>query len=153
MGQRGPQKQPTSLRLLRGEKRPSRLGHGEPVPRLADPDPPDWLDARHRQVWDRLTAEIRAMHLLHSADADTLTVLVRAICRHEDAARQVVAEGAVVTGKDGQRVRHPAVVIEREAGEAVRRLSREFGLTPSGRAELRHMPPQPDTGGPERLLT
>ena len=26
MGQRGPQKQPTRLRMLRGESRPSRLG-------------------------------------------------------------------------------------------------------------------------------
>ena len=85
---------------------------------------------------------------------DTLTVLVRAVVRHEDAARQVVAEGAVATGKDGQRVRHPAVVIEREAGEAVRRLSREFGLTPSGRADLGHpLPPSPPGRGPERLLT
>lgn len=73
------------------------------------------------------------MHLLHSADRDVLAALVRAICRHEDVARLVAAEGVVVTGKDGQRVRHPAAIIEREAGETVRRLAREFGLTPSGR--------------------
>ena len=72
MGQRGPQKQPTSLRMLRGERRPSRIGHGEPVPRLEEPEPPSWFDERHRQVWDRLTVEVRAMHLLHSADRDVL---------------------------------------------------------------------------------
>jgi P27 family predicted phage terminase small subunit len=74
-------------------------------------------------------------------DQDMMVSLVRAVCRHEDAARLVAAEGIVVTGKDGQRVRHPAVIIEREAAETVRRLAREFGLTPSGRADLGHAPP------------
>jgi P27 family predicted phage terminase small subunit len=93
------------------------------------------------------------MHLLHSADRDVLVALVRAVCRHEDAARLVAAEGLVVTGKDGQRVRHPAAIIEREAAETVRRLAREFGLTPSGRADLGHAAPPPPGSGPERLLT
>jgi P27 family predicted phage terminase small subunit len=154
MGQRGPQQAPTRLRLLRGETRPSRIGRGEPVPRLADPEPPPWFDERHLRAWERLTAEVRAMGLLYSADRDVLVGLVRAVCRHEDAARLVAAEGIVVTGKDGQRVRHPAVIIEREAAETVRRLAREFGLTPSGRADLGHaVPPSPPGSGPERLLT
>jgi phage terminase small subunit len=38
----------------------------------------------------------------------------------------------MITGKDGQRVRHPAVIVEREAAETVRRLAREFGLTRAG---------------------
>ena len=50
MGQRGPQKQPTTLRMLGGEHRPLRIGHGEPVPRLDDPEPPSWFDDRHRAV-------------------------------------------------------------------------------------------------------
>jgi P27 family predicted phage terminase small subunit len=74
--------------------------------------------------------------------------------RVPDAARLVMAEGAIVEGKDGQRVRHPAVIVEREAAETVRRLAREFGLTPSGRADLGHALPPPPLGlGPERLLT
>ena len=60
----------------------------------------------------------------------------------------------MITGKDGQRVRHPAVIVEREAAETVRRLAREFGLTPSGRADLGHaMPPSAPGLGPERLLS
>jgi P27 family predicted phage terminase small subunit len=154
MGQRGPAKRPTTLRMLRGEHRPSRIGHGEPIPRLADPEPPPWFDQRHLEVWQRLTAEIAGMHLLRRADEAVLVTLVRAVCRHEDAARLVMAEGAIVEGKDGQRVRHPAVIVEREAAETVRRLAREFGLTPSGRADLGHaLPPPPPGLGPERLLS
>ena len=153
MGQRGPQKQPTRLRMLRGESRPSRIGHGEPVPRAAEPEPPPWFDERHLRTWQRLTDEVRAMHLLHSADQDMLVALVRAVCRHEDAAELVAAAGVIVTGKDGQRVRNPAVIIEREAAETIRRLGREFGLTPSGRSDLgRAAPPSPPGLGPERLL-
>ena len=154
MGRRGPPKAPTTLRMLRGETRPSRIGHGEPVPRAAEPERPDWFDERHTAVWQRITAEIRGMHLLHSADRDTLVGLVRAIIRLEDAARLVAAEGVIVTGKDGQQVRHPAVIVEREASETVRRLAREFGLTPSGRADLGHAVTLSPPGlGPERLLT
>ena len=43
---------------------------------------------------------MRAMHLLHAAYRDVLVTLVRAIIWHEDAARLVMAEGAVVDGKD-----------------------------------------------------
>ena len=91
---------------------------------------------------------------MHTADQDVLAALVRAVCRHENAARLVMAEGAVVTGKDAQRVRHPAVITEREAAETMRRLGRESGLTPSGRADLGHpLPPSPPGSGPERLLS
>jgi P27 family predicted phage terminase small subunit len=155
MGQRGPQKQPTQLRLLRGETRPSRLGHGDPVPRAAEPAMPEWFDTRHAAVWRRVTAEVRAMNMLHAADADVLVALVRAVCRMEDAARLVMGHGVLVTGEGGRQVRNPACFVEREAAEAVRRLGREFGLTPSGRADLGHGlgGGLPDPKDPARLLT
>lgn len=151
----GQRKQPTALRLLRGESRPSRIGHGEPVPRAAEPEPPRarWWDRRHRDVWERVCGELRAMGLLHSADRDTLVSLVRAVVRQEQAAQQVAEQGVLVTGRDGNPVRNPGLFVEQSAADAVRRLAREFGLTPGGRADLgRGRVPPRDGMGPERLL-
>lgn len=152
----GRRKQPTNLVLLRGETRPSRIGHGEPVPRPGEPEPPRarWWDKRHRDVWDRLTGELRAMHMLVSADRDCLVSLVRAVIRMELAAQQVAEQGVLVTGRDGGWTRNPALFVEQSAADAVLRLSRELGLTPVGRAGLRHAEPKPPDGaGPERLLS
>lgn len=136
MGERGPKKTPSQLRLLRGETRPSQINYDQPVPPLVEPAMPDWFDDRHAAVWERECEQLRAMHMLHAADQDTLVVYVRAVLRHEDAARLVMSAGVVVRGADGQPVRNPAVMVEAQSGEAVRRLAREFGLTPSSRVEF-----------------
>lgn len=154
MGKRGPQRQPARLRMLHGESRPSRIGHGEPVPRPADPEPPTWFDGRHRGEWDRITGELRPMGLLHSADRDVLVALVLAVVRLEDAAKSLASDGLLVEGRDGGKVRNPAVLIAQGAADNVRRLSREFGLTPSGRADLRQPGREPPSRSrPERLLS
>lgn len=152
MGRRGPQKQPVQLRLLKGETRPSQIGRTVITAPPGEPGPPAWFDERHRAVWQRVTGELRAMRLLHAADLDSLTALVRAICRMEDAARLVASAGVLVKSENGRPVRNPAVVVEVQAAEAVRRLSREFGLTPSGRADLGHGPGREQAPG-ERLLS
>jgi P27 family predicted phage terminase small subunit len=125
------------------------------VPRAEAPDAPDWFDDRHLAMWGRLGRELAGMHLWHSADRDVLVALVRAICRQEDAARDVMARGVLVEGVDGGLVRNPACFVEQSAAESVRRLGREFGLTPSGRADLRGVGMAPPSGrkDPARLLT
>lgn len=127
-------KAPTTLRLLHGESRPSRINRDEPVPAAVSAPVPSWFDERHALVWSRVCADLEAMHLLAGADRDTLAVFVRAVVRHEDAAREVMAMGVLVDGREGARVRNPATIIEAQSGEMVRRLAREFGLTPSARA-------------------
>lgn len=154
MGQTGRRRVPTELRLLRGESRPSRIGHGEPVPRAGEPGPPEWLTAAQRAIWDRLTAELRSMNLLHSADADVLIAMVLASDRMQQAATVLAAEGLMATGRDGGQVRHPASFIAQSSADQVRRLGHELGLTPAGRADLgRSAPLSPPGLGPERLLT
>ena len=152
MGARGPKKQPSQLRLLRGETRPSQINYNQPVPPTDEPQRPDWFDERHNAVWDQTCYQLRGMHLLHAADQQMLIAYVRASCRQEDAARLVMQAGIVVRGKDGQVVANPACRIEAASWTAVNRLGREFGLSPSARADFSQ------AGGPqllaaERLLT
>ncbi len=93
------------------------------------------------------------MNLLHSADADAMTAYCCKVVRLESAEKALAAEGVLVDGRDG-RVRNPAYFVAAEAAGSVRRIGREFGLTPSGRADMRHAPPPgPPGAGTERLLT
>lgn len=142
---------PSQLRLLHGETRPSKLNFDQPVPAGLEPGRPDWFDDRHLAVWDRVTGELRAMHLLHAADQDTLVCYVRAILRHADAAK-LAMKGVLVEGSEGGMVRNPAVIIEVQAAEQVRRFAREFGLTPSSRADLAGTP-SPSGMAADRLLS
>ena len=52
MGQRGPAPEPVSLKILKGETRPSQLGHA-PGP-VDPPAKPDDMDAAAGKVWDRI---------------------------------------------------------------------------------------------------
>lgn len=145
---------PSRVRELRGETRPSQLRPVQPMPGLGDPPTmPRWFTSRHVEVWQAITAELDGMRMLHSCDREVLVVLVAAVVRHETAARAVAAEGVMVEGEDGRRVRNPAVIVEHQAAEQVRRLAREFGLTPSARADLGSPRAAPSDRDPERLFT
>ena len=56
MGQRGPAPEPVTLKLLKGETRPSQLGKA-PDP-VAPPAKPDDLDAAAGRVWDRILGTV-----------------------------------------------------------------------------------------------
>lgn len=56
MGQRGFAAAPVTLKVLKGETRPSRLGTS-PDP-LAPPAKPDDLDAAAGRVWDRILSHV-----------------------------------------------------------------------------------------------
>lgn len=97
----GRPRQPTRLKVLHGESRPSRIGRAEPVVQPGTPDPPEWFNDLHRRVWVRIVSEIRLMGILATADADVLVALVRAIVRMENAAQAVIEHGELIKGRDG----------------------------------------------------
>jgi P27 family predicted phage terminase small subunit len=140
VGRRGPAPQPSRLKVLHGETRPSRLPQGEPVPRDAAPVPPAWLSADARAVWDRTTAELAAMGMCHAADTDSLVVYCTAVVNHARAQQLIDAGGVLLKGVEGGVVRSPAVAVVHAASVVINRYAREFGLTPSARVSLGRPP-------------
>jgi P27 family predicted phage terminase small subunit len=130
--------QPTKLRILHGETRPSRIRADEPQPREAEPDPPEWLTPEARAVWDRTTVELRAMGLLAAADTDALVVYVNAVTNYAKAQQLIDRSGILIVAgrKDRGVVKNPANIVAEHNAVIVHRLAREFGLTPSARVNL-----------------
>ncbi len=83
MGQRGPAPQPTALRVLKGETRPSQL---RTAPQPQDPpEKPDDLEPAVAKVWDRILQATALTSHIGQGHADTfrhyceVTVAVHAI--------------------------------------------------------------------------
>jgi P27 family predicted phage terminase small subunit len=136
-GKRGRPRTPTSLKLLHGEKRPSRLPSGEPVPPTLPVEPPAYLDEDARCEWERLAAILKPMGLLTAADVDHLGVLCTAIVHHRRAVELVNRTYPVIAGQRGQEARrHPAMQVIRDQAGLIASYGARFGLSPSDRASL-----------------
>jgi len=127
---------PTSLKLLHGETRSSRLNRNEPKPRGQPRLPPDMSDDAKR-VWRRVIRDFGATGVITAVDADVLRTYCEAAVRYVQAARTLEASGPLVRGaRSGELVKNPLHQIVRDNAILLRAFARELGLTPSARTGL-----------------
>lgn len=176
MGARGPAPAPVALRLLTGRS-PGRDSGGRevelPPPFDKDaPDPPEWLQGYGLEVWHRVLPELDRLQLVKVGDGEQFAVYCDQVARYAEATTDVrvhgmILEMAAVTPEhydpdyvcpDGsrggfvkktyvKRTANPSVAIARAAADAIVRLAREFGLTPSSEANLAGLDGAPKSGG------
>lgn len=137
MGRRGPAPNPTALRLLHGETKPSRINRNEPRPRRLLPEMPDWLSGGAAEEWERVMPDLIAMGTASAADTIPLACYCEAVARFKVASDLVAKAGLMIRDRDGQVRKNPAVGQARDAAWEVLRWAREFGLTPAARQPLR----------------
>jgi P27 family predicted phage terminase small subunit len=135
----GPAPRPTKLKLLTGERNLPRLNFDEPIPRDAMPVCPDTAAQAVREIWDYTVREIAAMKILAAADRDALLCYCEAVVNHRKASALLAKSEVIIKGLHGGPIRNPALAVQRDAAETIRRLAQEFGLTPSGRSRIRTM--------------
>lgn len=136
MGERGPGKTPTKLKLLHGERRRSRLNAREPKVAGKAVMPADMSEAA-KVVWRRVMRAIGASGVITAADVDIARAYCEAVVRYHQAARTLEDTGPVVRGaRKGDLVKNPLHQIVRDNVVIIRALARELGLTPSSRAGL-----------------
>lgn len=133
MGARGPAPTPTALRVLHGD-RPGRINAHEPQFGLGAPKAPFWLRKESRRYFRELVRVLEPGRILTPADSYSLGMLADAMCRYVEARDAV--EAIKVGGRDGGKVRDPALTAESHAAARVHRLSMQFGLTPASRTSL-----------------
>ena len=155
VGDRGPVKQPTRLRVLHGA-RPERLNLSEPVPAMELPlSKPDWLSADASAKWDALVPHLLSMQLATAADTDVLAAYCECYARWRKLATLAARTPPVFNrgGEGGEAllVRNPVWQQVRDAEAGLRTLAREFGFTPSSRAGMRMGKAMGDIA--ERLLS
>jgi P27 family predicted phage terminase small subunit len=134
-----PRTKPTALKLLHGDDRqhPERINKAEPKPaELADLIPPVELDQLAREVWDYYAPRLQRTRVLTDVDVHTLAALCVAWSNYVQAVQVVRAEGPLIDGYRGSKVRNPAALVAKDSLGEFLRLATEFGLTPSSRARL-----------------
>jgi len=141
MGKRGPRKQPTALRLLRGD--PSKEGKhaDEPVPPAGAVVAPEWVTGKAREKWDEVVPQLEAMGLITTADTEAIgryCAMYEQWVRYLDQIRRGL-DVLVIRDKDG-KVKYmqstPAATMFVKLGQSMLRIEQEFGLTPSARASM-----------------
>lgn len=123
---------PTALKIIRGNPGKQKLPVGEPVPPPGDAEMPTWLSARGRRFWRRLSPVLRSMGCLTSADGEGLAVLCETLNEFVQASKDVRKRGAIVDGRA-----NPSVAMANAAGQRVRLMMAEYGLTPSSRSRIK----------------
>jgi P27 family predicted phage terminase small subunit len=142
MGRRGPAPLPTRIKLLHGETRRSRLNLDEPRPPALAPPMPRELAPGAQLVWRRVL-ETQAPGVILAAHTDLLRLFCEWVVRYEAWSALLAGSGPLIRGARGHElVRSPLVQMVRDAGDQVRLLARELGLTPSSLSSV-HAAPTP----------
>ena len=136
MGKRGPRKQPTKLRILRGD--PSKEGRheGEPLPPAGPLEASPHLQGEALAMWNRRAPQLASMGVLTVADRETLERYCLTYDLWLEAYREVKANGLAASIGSGRRVGNPDVVALRGFAADLLKIEQEFGCTPSSRAGL-----------------
>lgn len=146
MGKRGPAPQPTKLKLLKGD--PS-ANLNEPRAREGTPDPPPEMGKEARAIWDYTTRELYWTGMLTHLDRDALVAYCEAVVTHRRACKMLAESEVLVRGRDGNIVKNPAIMVQRDAAMILKAFAAEFGLTPRARAEI-HLPEGATSNDEER---
>jgi P27 family predicted phage terminase small subunit len=142
----GRRKQPTALKLLRGNPGKRRLApEQEPTPPAPDKTfdiPPPELDGndRARAEWQRLAPLLRSCGLVSQAERSSLTALCLEWATYLDA-QAVLQQARTHEGGDGRKKKTSMYrAIADRALSNCHWLWSELGLTPSGRAKVARLP-------------
>ena len=138
----GRKPEPTHLRLLKGDERPSRSRTQGPKPPPIIPTPPDFLSADARAEWDRVVPELDRLGLVTMLDRAGLAAYCEAWSRFV-MATAVLHEEPLIIKKAGRSVKNPALQVAKDAAADMLRWCVDFGMTPSARGRMA-VPGTPD---------
>lgn len=129
---------PTALKVMHGEKRPSRINRHEPKPKANLPKLPKGMSRAAAVVWRRVIRDYAHTGVLTAVDTDALRAYCEAVSRYEHAAQMLEESGPLVRGaRRGELVKNPLHQIVRDNADLLRQFARELGLTPSARSGIR----------------
>lgn len=135
MGKRGKPPRPARLRLLDGAQA-SKVNLNEPIPRSGKIDCPEHVSDSVRVIFDRVVADLEAMHIASPTDVDSIVAYCEAVEKHREASVLLAKSSMLIRGMHGNLVKNPALQVQRDSAQLVRQFAQEFGLTPSARARI-----------------
>jgi P27 family predicted phage terminase small subunit len=136
MTRRGAKPLPTKLKVVRGTLRKDRANPREPAVQPEIPPCPPELSPTAKAEWERIAPELAMLGLLARIDRSALALYCESYARWIDAISAIQQYGAVVKSPSGYPIQSPYVGIANKAGEQVRLMLSEFGMTPSSRTRV-----------------
>ena len=139
MGERGPTKKPTYLKVLEGNPGNRPLDPDPPAvpPRTRIPTPPRAMGKHGRREWRRIAKVLVGLELLTDLDMTLFTAYCHLYEDWYDAQKQVTEFGTMLqSSRTGGLYQNPYVAIKRQALRDMKDLSAKFGLSPADRARV-----------------
>lgn len=158
MGKRGPKKEPTNLKLVKGNPGKRPLNKKEPKPKISLPSAPDHLCFSAKHEWKRVAKALYDLGLLSELDRAALAAYCNAYGRWVAAEKKLKAAakedpeygGLLIETSNGNLIQNPLVGIANTARKEMARLAGEFGMTPSARTGIEAAPLGADLPGQEQ---
>lgn len=132
----GRKPKPTHLKVVAGEKRPSRINQNEPAAAPGVAAAPIWLSARAAEIFDQLSATLHGMGIASPDDMHALSLLASRIEEVEQLTGIIEDGGRTYVSEAGLVKAMPEVGMRNEAMRHAQSLLAEFGLTPSARSKV-----------------
>lgn len=141
MGKRGPPKQPTVLRLLKGSPSHHRKNKLEPLPDKDAITPPEYLAGASLAKWNQVLPGLIATGVVTNADVETLARYCTMYEAWLQCLRQIRRAGDwfAVYDKSGKMVNAkstPSALMLVKLAAGLLRIEQEFGMTPSARGNI-----------------
>ncbi|MFC0281791.1 phage terminase small subunit P27 family [Falsigemmobacter intermedius] len=132
----GRKPKPTHLKIVAGEKRPSRINKDEPVANQGLAVAPAWLSSRAAEIFDQISATLHGMGIASPDDTHALALCASRLEEVEILTVMVEDAGRTYTSEGGLVKARPEVAMRNEAMRHAQSLLAEFGLTPSARSKV-----------------
>lgn len=130
-----PKKEPTALKILKGNPCRRPLPAGEPIPEVTErvPSAPSHIKGSALKEWKYISRKLHRLGLLTEIDVKALALYCQAYGRWADAQAVVNEEGLTVTSPSGYVIQSPHVGIANKAMADCFKYLTSFGMTPSSR--------------------
>ena len=135
MGQRGPLGRES--RMNRAKQRNGTSGVSDVHPgAISEPCAPEGLNEAALAEWLRVTGLLRDRGALDGLDQAALHDYITCWSRLKECEDEIEANGLMVEGRAGERVKNPAATLARNYRTSLLAWCKEFGLTFSSRTRI-----------------
>jgi P27 family predicted phage terminase small subunit len=141
MGLRGPAPLPTNLHIIKGNpsKIPAARLNDALRPKVAIPDRPDYLLADAQTEWDRITPELKQLHIISQIDLAAVSMYCQLYAQWVATQRKIKEFGVdsmVELTPNGFKQITAWTSLSLKLHEKMQSILAEFGMTPSSRSRI-----------------
>ena len=135
MGRRGPAKQPTKLRLMRGD--PSKVGKNKKEAQPASGcQPPEFVTGDALAIWNQIAPVLLSAHMITKADAYALGRYCKNLALYITASAAAEKNKGLQQNRFGDAAPSAEAKLMLQLDGQLLRMEQQFGMTPSARAGI-----------------